>query len=197
MAQQAFEGVVTMKLVGTGISKPRIMKYFVKNGVLRLEMEGLEGAKGYSITDPRRQLNYVVMPAQKVYMEMKVASDVAERVATSEPRITKTGKVERIAGHECEHWLIKVDKEESDVCVAKGLGRFFVSADPMGRGGEPAWLKKLGGDFFPLRYSRAGQAGASIEVTHIEKRTLDKSLFEPPPGYRKMTMPDGKASRKP
>ncbi|MGI9076498.1 MAG: DUF4412 domain-containing protein [Gemmatimonadaceae bacterium] len=194
-AQPAFEGVVTMKLAGMESGGPRTMKYYVKGGVLRMEMEGKDGGQGYTITDPRRQISYMVMPGQRMYMEMSVAPKTAKRIGKSEPKITKTGRTETIAGHTCEHWIIKVEAEESDVCVAKGLGRFFGMSG--GRQGEPAWISKLGADFFPLRYSKVGQTRASLEVTRIEKRSLDAALFVPPAGFRKMTMPPGAVPQRP
>ena len=163
------------------------LKYYVRNGVMRMEMEGKNGGKGYTITDPRKQISYTVVPGQRMYMEMRADPKTAERINKSEPKITRTGRTETIAGHKCEHWIIKVDAEESDVCVAKGLGKFFGIAGGQQR--EPAWMSKLGGDFFPLRYAKVGESRASLEVTHIEKRSLDASLFEVPAGFRKLATP--------
>ena len=191
IAQPAFEGVVTMKLGGVGSRGPQTIKYYVRDGVLRMEMEGKEA--GYSITNPRKQVSYTVVPAQRMYMEFKMDPKTVERIAKSEAKITKTGRTETIAGHKCEHWIIKVEAEESDVCVAKGLGKFFGAVG--GSQGEPAWINKLGADFFPLRYSKVGQTGASLEVTKIEKRSLDASLFEPPAGFKKMTLPASTAPK--
>ena len=193
-AQPAFEGVLTMKMSGVGSGAPQTIKYYVRNGILRMEMDGKSG-QGYSITDPRKQVSYTVVPNQRMYMEMKVEPKSAERIAKSEPKVTKTGRTETIAGHKCEHWIIQAEGEESDVCVAKGLGKFFGMAGGGQR--EPAWISKLGSDFFPLRYAKVGQSAASLEVTRIEKRPLDASLFQPPAGYRKMTMPAAGAPRKP
>jgi len=195
IAQTAFEGVLTMKLSGVGSSAPQTIKYYVRNGVLRMEMEGKEGGKGYTITDPRKQVTYMVVPDQRMYMEMPVDPKAAERIRKSEPIITRTGRTETIAGHKCEHWIIKAEAEESDVCVAKGLGKFFGMGG--GRQWEPAWISKLGPDFFPLRYAKVGQSQATLEVTRIDKRSLDASLFQPPAGFRKMAIPTGGRPGKP
>ncbi|MBC7788420.1 MAG: DUF4412 domain-containing protein [Anaerolineae bacterium] len=194
-AQPTFEGILTMKVSGPQNTVPRTMKYYVRNGVMRLEMEGKDGPQGYTITDPRKQVSYTVVPGQRMYMEMAAAPNTVEKINKTEPQITRTGRTETIAGHKCEHWIIKSEAEESDVCVAKGLGKFFGAAS--GGQGEPAWIRKLGADFFPLRYSKAGETRAALEVTRIEKRSLDASLFEPPAGFKKVTIPAAGPPRKP
>ena len=55
-----------------------------------------------------------------------------------------------------------------------------------GRGAAPAWAAGLE-NAFPLKVS---QNNATVmEVTKIERKSLDASLFAPPEGFQKMSMP--------
>ena len=95
IAQAAFEGVFTMKMSGVGNSASQTIKYSVKNGVMRMEMEGKDGGKGYTTTDPRKEVTYMVVPAPRMYVEMAADPKAAERIRKSEPKITKTGRQRR------------------------------------------------------------------------------------------------------
>jgi hypothetical protein len=186
---QAFEGVVTAKMLGTDSGRePVEAQYYVRDGVLRVEMAARgRGGDAHSviIMDPAAKTNYVLMPAQRMYMVMPTPTGSSEQ---RHPDILKTGRKETVAGHECEHWLVKEPTGDIDACVATGLGTFLMSG---GMGREAGWsgsLREQQG--FPLKVARAG--GATImEVTKIERKRLDPALFAPPADYQKMEMPAG------
>ncbi|MGH9762151.1 MAG: DUF4412 domain-containing protein, partial [Blastocatellia bacterium] len=142
------------------------------------------------------------------YMTMDFKSMAAEmkKNGTGEykfPKLTDTGKKEIIAGHTCEHYLVG-DEQNVDMCMAKGLGYFgspsgFGSAGNLGpsfsadmmANASPEWKKLLEGGAFPLKMSMAknGQTQFSLEVTQIEPKAVDDSLFVIPAGYREMKAP--------
>jgi hypothetical protein len=104
--------------------------------------------------------------------------------------VNLTGRKETIAGYECEHAIITSDDGQYDVCLAKGLGTFMAPSNPMGgRGADnspaSAVLQKLGGDVFPLKVQKVG-GDVALEVTKIEKKPLNDSMFSVPPDYRKL-----------
>jgi hypothetical protein len=192
-AQAAFEGVVTIKVSDADAAMPE-MQYFIRNGAFRMEMPGPGGEKSIWITDPQKRSVYIVTPSQRAYTQMSFPGDDAGAGAKM-PEITKTGKTETIAGYQCEQWRVKdEDGEEFELCLARGLGNFFSSATPMSQG-EQAWVKKLGSDAFPLRFTEVGPGGTSWVVTRIEKRALDPALFAPPAGYRKVDVSGGPPGR--
>ena len=47
------------------------------------------------------------------------------------PKVTSTGKTETVAGYTCQHWLVG-DKQDTDICMAKGLGYLVVVAENPG-----------------------------------------------------------------
>jgi hypothetical protein len=192
---QTFEGVVTAKMQGTDSGRdPVEAQYYVREGILRVEMEargrGSE-ARSVIIIDPAAKTNFVLMPAQRMYMVMSASAGSSE---ARRPDIVKTGRKETVAGHECEHWLVKEPTGDIDACVATGLGTFMMSG---GMGREAGWSGSLREQqAFPLKVAHAG--GATImEVTKIERRRLDPALFAPPADYQKMEMPAGMPRQRP
>jgi hypothetical protein len=193
-AQQpsTFEGVITMNMTSEEGTKP--IQYYVRKGMARMDVgEGDNG--GVMLMDGKTPK--MLMPSQKMYMEMGMFANMGGGENSKGPQheIVRTGKKETVAGWECEHILIKDPAGESDVCAAKGLGTFMFMGGGMGgpgRGGPPrggpGWQRDLMKDgFFPLKVSTKGKT--EIEVTKIEKKSLDASLFEVPKDYTKMVMP--------
>lgn len=187
-AQSPFEGSIVMKMGGDG-DKPREVSYFVKAGKIRMEMAGARGETMAMIMNPSEKELLILMPAQKMYMvqAMGAAADAAAK--SKPPTMTRTGKTETIAGYKCEYVTVTTeDGASSDVCVARGIGAFRMPSSG-GRGGPPkaeAWQGALGDGGFPLKVRKGDQI--ILEVTKLEKRTLDAALFEPPEGFHKMDM---------
>jgi hypothetical protein len=185
-AAQTFEGAVTATLVPDGGRGPMEVQYLLRQGVMRMEMNRGETA-AVMIVDPTAKTSYMLMPQQRVYMVMPMAAGAGAGAQRPAPEVVRTGRKERIAGHECEHWLVKDTTGDVDACVATGLGAFAMG----GPGREAAWsslFREQRG--FPLKVSKAG-AGTMMEVTKIEPTRLDAALFAPPADYKKMEMPAG------
>jgi hypothetical protein len=134
---------------------------------------------------------YSVMPAQRVYMVMPLPDDAAPDGRP--PEITKTGRRETVAGHTCEHYLVKSESQTMDVCLATDMPAMVMPGGGMGRGGaSAAWARALGKQpGFPLKVTVQGASEAMLEVTSIEPKTLDPALFAPPADYQRMQMPAG------
>lgn len=207
-----FEGVVVMKM-DTGEQKGMEMTFSLKGTKTRVEtgMPGTPEVQGIMIMDTDAGKMMTLMPQQKMYMTMDLkgmAEEAGEKSAEVEkfPKLTSTGRRETIAGHECEHWLIG-DKQDIDMCVAKGLGYFGMG----GQSGEgsfrnmifspkmlaeaaahPEWVKLLKGGAFPLKITATenGKAAMTMEATRVEKKSLDDTLFGVPAGYKEFNMQD-------
>jgi hypothetical protein len=183
---QTFEGAVTAKLMPDGGREPMDVQYLLRQGVMRMEMNRGESA-AVMIVDPTAKTSYMLMPQRKMYMVMPMMQGAAAETQRPAPDVVRTGRKERIAGYECEHWLVKDATGDVDACVATGLGAFA-----MGNAGrEPSWMgvfREQRG--FPLKVSKAG-TGTMMEVTKIEPKRLDAALFAPPADYKKVEMPAG------
>jgi hypothetical protein len=179
---------------------------------------GIDGAekigKVYAIVDSDAKKAFVVLDAQKEVIEIDL-NTIGDQVkamkpptptrsgsaGTAEPpqyppKITKTGKTDTVAGFSCETWEIQNtepgDKSKADVCVSQqGVSFFHI---PMT--GAPAEYAALGelvdGSHFPLRGIGYGKDGVTesgrVEVTKVDKHTLDANLFVPPATYKTVTI---------
>jgi hypothetical protein len=190
-AQAQFEGTVTMRMsAGRG---PNEMTYSVKHDKIRMDIASPMGAM-YIIRAGEK--SEVVIPAQHMYIEQATPIDATmmpNRAGNAAPSvdIKFTGRKEIIAGYECEHAIISGQDGEYDVCLAKGLGSFMAPSNPMARGGDNApaagALKKLGGNIFPLKVQKVG-GDVVLEVTKLEKKSLDDSVFSVPSDFKKMDL---------
>ncbi|MEP6491856.1 MAG: DUF4412 domain-containing protein [bacterium] len=193
-AQGAFEGVMTIRLSGGRGGGDMI--YSVKGEQLRIDLS-TGGASMYVLHDAKNE-NLMVMPAQKMYMEQPQSATGASPQMTPAHKASDfkmTGKTETIAGHTCEHMLISsTDAAQYDACVAKGLGIFRMPTTPMGRGPAPSPEWAGIANFFPLRVQKVG-GEVLLEVTKIEKKSLDNSVFTVPGDYKKLDV--GRGGRPP
>ena len=193
-AQPAFEGVITMRMTAEGTPEPMTMRYLVRQGRMRSEIDA-RGMSMATIIDPAKREAYVVMPGQRMYMVMPLDAADAEaaRGVAVTPEITRTGRRETIAGHACEHYLVKVEQETMDMCLATDMPAMALAGGGMSgaaRAGQAAWQRALGRQAgFPLKVTRVGATGSVLEVTRIEATPLDAALFEVPAGYQRMQMP--------
>jgi hypothetical protein len=202
LAAQGFEGSVTYKLPTAKKGTGEMVQHY-KGSRVRMEGMGREG--GAMIMDATAGTMMMIMPSEKMYMTMDLKGHMGnDKADPKDAKVTPLGTKETIAGRSCENYLVG-DKQEDEICVAKGMG-FFLAGTPSGpmggsmRGGDPTdlaanpELRKMFKDgFFPLRISKikGGKREVEMEATLIEPKTLDASLFEPPAGYKEMKMPGG------
>ncbi len=157
-----------------------------------------QGMQTVTIMDVPDDKIYMIMPSQRMYMEMSMGQiqKMAEQMQhdtmdiDKDIDVTKTGRMETIAGHRCEHWIISSSTGKVDACMAKGIGTFMQGRTPMSRGrSEPAWQREAREQgAFPLTV--ADDSGKVLfQVTQIERKSLDASLFQPPSDFQKMSMP--------
>jgi hypothetical protein len=190
-AQGQFEGTITMHMNsqrGTG----QDMLWSIKNDRARMDMSA-----GKNVMYMLRQGDKatIVMPSQKMYMEQSIPTAITQANRESKVKasdVEATGKKETIAGYECEHFITTDDDgSKYDTCLAKGLGTFMMPSNPLQRGDSGpmgAILRKLDGAVFPLKVQKVGAAAPELEVTKIDKKSLDDSMFGVPSDFRKFDM---------
>jgi hypothetical protein len=92
-----------------------------------------------------------------------------------------------VAGYTCEEWEVATDHREGSVCIADQGASWFRLPIP-GIPTEYAWMSEVfDGKHFPLRfigYEKNGTESGRIEVTKMEKKALDATLFDIPAGYK-------------
>ena len=209
-----FEGTITAKML-PGSERPMEVHYAIKGPRMRVETQLAQGgaAMGVVLMDLSAGTQTMLMPQTKTYMSMnqdsgkfKEMADAAAKMSgeanTSDLyKVSTTGQTETIAGYSCQHWLMGSNKQ-TDVCLAKGLGQTGSILDQLKTLGldeqakaqiqaNPEFLKFAENGAFPMKMSQIenGQSKTIMEVTNVERKTLDDSLFAVPSDYKKMEIP--------
>ncbi|MDX2043652.1 MAG: DUF4412 domain-containing protein [Acidobacteriota bacterium] len=211
---EAFEGLITSKMT-TGSQQMEI-KYAVKGSRTRIETQLAAGGTqmGVVLMDFAAGSQTMLIPQMKSYTTMNwneeggVKNMVENMAGNASFKAAPTGKTETIAGHSCAHWILG-EKQDTDVCLAKGLGYFGGGGGDSGSvfdklrnialgdktkaqlESNPEFLKFVEGGVFPLKLSviENGQTRTIMEVTTVERKTLDDSLFAIPSDFKKMEIP--------
>ena len=183
-----FEGTITMHVHSASQDSDMIVT--TKNDKMRFDVSGK-----YMLFDPKTNAVTMVDDATKTYSTLDFKSPTAPQPNTSADTaaIDKSGKHETIAGIDCENWTAKDPSgKRSEVCIAQGIAFFDIGGMKSGRasGGLAQELrdKKL----FPLRdveYDAAGKEVSRMEVTKVEKHSIDDAKLEVPKDYGKLTLP--------
>jgi len=208
---EGFEGEIDAVVKKSGpAAVPMAVGALIKSGKFRFDIpeklsEGgaarMLGPKAYAIFDSGAKKLSVVSDARKqaIVIDMNKSAEQIKSLGgrPGEPggapqgpptKVTKTGKLETVAGYQCEDWDIASDHHEGTVCVAhEGISWFSLPAAVIPS--ERAWMLELmDGKHFPLRFVAYAKDGATeesrVEITKIDKKTLLASAFEYPPDYR-------------
>ncbi len=181
-----FEGSITMSMTAAG--KTETKSYEVKGDKMRFDRpEGpdpgyviIEGAKATSVDDAKKTA---------IVMDLNAPMAAAAAQPTKKPDIEKTGKSETIAGYSCEDWKVTEDNgNKTEACVAQGI------AFPGMAARAKDWTAELlDKKYFPLKAvttDSSGKEKSRMEVTKIEKKSIDDARFQVPAGYKVESMED-------
>jgi Domain of unknown function (DUF4412) len=190
-AQENFEGKVTFNIFDNG--ETHSMDYYMKDGKICFDSNEKEG-RGQFVMDPSSKQILIIMPDQKMYMEMPMPeakiNSQTEKGMNENADFSNTGETKEILGYNAEKWVYKNGDDQGEAWLTKDIGSFIWFNNPMMNDeSKPQWMKDLKeGGYFPLLVTENGKK--VFEVTSIEKKSVDKSLFEPPAGFKKMDIPN-------
>jgi hypothetical protein len=210
-----FEGQIDLVAKGAPSSAPVPLSLLVKNETLRIDapQELLDaheakaftgGGKVYAIIKPADKKTFVVLDAkrQAIALDLDTLGQQAKSLRAAHggggdtpteapPKVVKTGRKEMVAGYSCEDWDVTSAKSKATVCVAE-KGASFFHFPSLGIPTEQAWaLELVDGKHFPLKavgFAKDGTEEGRVEVTKIDKHSLDASMFEVPMGYKQVTI---------
>ncbi len=211
-----FEGEIDLLAKGKSSPAPVALNLLVKNDIVRLDVPSdllsaspaarfVGDGRVYAILRAAEKKAFVVLDAkrQAIVLNLDQVGDQAKSFrhgppggqdtpAADPPKVVKTGKREIIAGYSCEDWdVLSADRSKVSTCVAD-KGASFFRLPLTGIPTENAWaLELMDGNHFPLRgaaFDRDGSQSGSVEVTKLDKRSLDASQFEVPAGYKQLTL---------
>lgn len=181
-----FEGAITMHTTSAK-GPPADIVVEAKGDKLRFDSQG-----GYGLYDPSANKVTMVMDAQKAYMDLDFAKAGAPQANTTADSgtIDKSGKHETIAGIDCENWTVKNPSgKRSEVCIAQGIA--FFDLESLKGGGTTLGKELREKKLFPMRsveYDASGAETSRMEVTKVEKKSIDDGRFVVPPDYKKMAL---------
>lgn len=146
-------------------------KMFFKEGNFRQEMM-MGGQKQITIFRKDKNVVWVLMPAQMMYMEMQAGSQ--QNMAPVDPdEIDKLGEKEylgkeKVNGYMCSKYRYTFHDKSS------GTATYWIS-------------NKFN---FPIKMQTQGTSGSmSMEYRNIQEKPVPASLFKIPGGFQKMSMP--------
>jgi len=187
-----FEGAVTLRMSAKtpqGVQRQQ-MEYLMRNGKLRVNVPGPMGGMAM-IAVPQEKKMYMLVAAQNTYMEMPLPeAAAAAKSAVGQPddvKVTRTGRMETVAGFSCEHVQLASRSGAADMCLSKELGRFVNPMEGLRQGSVAPWQKQIANEF-PLKVTLP-DGTVPLEVTRVERKRLPDDLFAVPEHYRKMEMP--------
>jgi hypothetical protein len=151
-------------------------KVFVKGANVRNEIQAM-GQTGIHITRPDKKLTYIILPQQKAYAEMPITANLQKNMMTMSEKdkanLKKIGE-ETISGLVCDKYETTLSHQGKPLNFAIWIARDL---------GVPVKMISENGTF-------------GMEYKDIKKGEVADSLFEPPPGYRKVEMPFGMSPSK-
>jgi outer membrane lipoprotein-sorting protein len=146
-------------------------KMFFKGGNFRQEMM-MGGQKQITIFRKDKEVVWVLMPAQMMYMEMQAGS--RQNMAPVDPdQIDKLGEKEylgkeKVNGYMCSKYRYTFHDKSSGTAI------YWISDTLQ----------------FPIKMQTQGTSGSmSMEYRNIQEKTVPASLFNIPGGFQKMSMP--------
>lgn len=199
-----FEGIVESKNITTDeMGRPQefVMTMWIKKDMVKIETSGTTtpGSTMIYRTDLRKI--WMLNAEDKSYFEIsqdEKAQEVFSAGGTTEKySIKKTRKTKAIAGYPCEQFIIKRNTEETQVWgtkklahLVRAISRALGQEHTMVAEGATHEMMKLG--IYPMLSSTKvdGHLIESQEVTRVETKGLDASLFSLPEGYKKQKSVD-------
>jgi hypothetical protein len=146
-------------------------KMFFKKGNFRQEMM-MGGQKQITIFRKDKNVVWVLMPAQMMYMEMQAGSQ--QNMAPVDP-----DEIDKLA----EKKYLGKENVNGYVC-----SKYRYSFHDKSSGSAIYWISDKFN--FPIKMQAQGTSGSmSMEYRNIQEKTVPASLFNIPGGFQKMSMP--------
>lgn len=196
-AEESFEGNYTMEMSGKGDKAS--MTIWTKDSHIRMAVADKD-MPGEMIMRDGLSTMLMIMPSQRMYMEMQIP-DMSGKMGGEKGKpgdevpFEKTGKTKEIEGYEAHEFIFEDGREKMVIWATEELGAMPMARGPAMQGGYAAAMQKVTGlsAFFPLEVTgyKKGKKTFHMVIKDIDKKELPDSMFLPPAGYRKMTMPAG------
>ena len=189
---QSFEGVIEFKK--QTLTDTVNYVYYIKGDKVRLDEIGNKSKKveGSFIIDLKTNGMLSLSHERKMYIEQTSGTPAA---MTGKPEVKKTDNVKTMQGTKCMEYIVKNTDEKTQVTYWMGSGNynfFFKLLKVLNRKDKSAiYVQQLTGvdGMFPFlsvqQNLETGKDEVRMEVTKLQKKTVDASQFEVPKDYQK------------
>jgi hypothetical protein len=192
-----FEGEIDLKQS----SPPTEWRFSVAGGRARFVEANFPGVQPtqWTLIDAEREMLYDVSESSRTYSERPMFPRPGYRgpqLAPAVPKLTKTGRAERIADEPSEEWVVvwgSTPYTSSYRIFASQRPALAAAGDLVwrGLGGNTGWTAGVAlAGMLPLRAINLGPDGGDrvqIEVTRIERKHIAEDKLILPTNFRKTT----------
>ncbi|MGM0586911.1 MAG: DUF4412 domain-containing protein [Bacteroidota bacterium] len=213
-AQQAFEGKAVYVMSGEEHPNNATLTYYIRPEAMRLEMDmdkmtnnkrnrgngmGM-GAGGSGVMIFKQDKAYMLMPEQKMYMEMSLNMEgyepedqEIEQKDLNKLKMAATGETNEILGYRAKKYVFEDEEEgyRTEAWLTDELGA-FVPMQSAGRNQQQryTWQSQINDyNLFPLEvavYDQKGRLTTRMTATEIKLMEINEDLVTIPEGYSKM-----------
>jgi hypothetical protein len=157
------DATITYRINSDGPVSQSTMAFQAATRTMRMDM----GQQGYLVADQRAGTGFMVMPQQRMIMDMPASQNPAARLGreSATARFTREG-ADRVANTPCTNWRVEDQGQSARMCVTN--------------------------DGLTLRVAN-GQGQTMMEATQVDYSAIDASRFARPQGYQAMQLPPGMA----
>lgn len=189
---QSFEGVIEFKKQTTTDTVNYI--YHIKGDKVRLDEIGSKSKKveGSFIIDLKTNSMLSLSHDRKMYIEQASGTPA---VVTGKPEVKKTDNVKTIQGMKCTEYIVKNPEEKVQVTywmASNHYDFFFKLLKVLNRKDKSAvYVQQITGadGMFPFLSTQVNletnKEEVKMEVTKVEKKTIDAAKFDVPKDYQK------------
>jgi len=193
MNKKSFEGVLTVEV--QNFESIQFYTYSVKYERIRVEPAESEDNDAIVVIDYMGRKTDIILSGREQYVELPFPAELSEtQHKKEEMMVQKTGESEEIQGFACDKLTTKSDGNDIEVWATKDLGvaGTFLTAFSAGALHPTPWkLEILSMGYFPLRVierDSTGEEQSRVEVTSVQKKTMNELLFRVPDGYEKVNL---------
>lgn len=186
-----FEG--TMNLTRITTIDTTYYKYYVKDNKIRIDELNSETneVEGTMIVDIKEEKVYALSPQRKLFYEVNLTPD--KEVNKNDFEISKKKNKKTIAGYVCEQWIVKNKTDNTVISywvVLEGFEFFkkYMLVLPRKEKIRTYFLQidDIIGviPFMTVERSMLREFVSSLEITSVDKKSLDDSYFKVPNDYQ-------------
>jgi hypothetical protein len=187
---QSFEGVIEFKRQSSTDTINYI--YYVKNNKVRIDEIGAKSGKvtGSFIGDLKENKMISLSHERKMWIDKSIPSPAK---ITGAPVVSKTKNTRKIQGYKCTEYTVKNKDENTQISywIAYSKFDFFVPLLKLlnyKQKFSSYYLQLTGveGGFpmLAIESSMDNKEKGRLEVTKVQKKVMDATLFEIPKGYQ-------------